>query len=52
MFDSNQYDSSQYVRSELDYRRSKIRKGLASGRSGRSRAAWARRAAAADRTVR
>jgi len=39
------------IESEMQYRKDRVRKGVASSRSGRSRASWRRRVAAAEKSV-
>jgi hypothetical protein len=39
------------IESEMQYRKDRTRKGIAAQRSGRSRASWLRRVAAAEKSV-
>jgi hypothetical protein len=45
------YNADQFIQAEVDYRRSRIRSQIAASRSGRSRSSWARRVAAANKSV-
>ncbi|GAA3829958.1 hypothetical protein [Nocardioides panacisoli] len=42
------FDNSLLIESQIAYRRELVTKGIARSRRGRSRAAWARRVAAAE----
>ena len=44
-------DNNYFARSEMEYRASKARKGIAAQRGGRSRSSWLRRVAAAEKSV-
>ena len=39
------------IESEMQYRKERVRKGIAAQRGGRSRSSWLRRVAAAEKSV-